>query len=1129
MNLSLYKNFGLEKRFWEVLSAFDAVMADPQFAHLKLVLMRYHNAMRPIIAKAVQLTIQMLDGPAAPSLRLGLRLWLGAFLLRTSVTTLFLLYKLVRRTMTAMLSIGTGSSRAVSRRDAWRLTVPVRETGLMPLHAIQFVSYATEQVGAVLIAVSLLANAILARENGGVRLLQRIVVSLLTLKPIRLALSNPVEFFVVFPLVYGWLKYRSVSSMAKAKVVVTQTVNNYYGGRVEKKTRDFDPMLIAHLAIDTTGLPWLAQLFLVYRNSVIENGLWPTLDTLRAQVRGWWRTEPWWRQLLRALFISSTAPLAFCAALLAGTTRPPLAPVIRFTSGGMLATESAPRPTLPVVEVHEETEKIEPLARPGLGFEAPPRPRNALVEIYRLPHDIGLELFAKGEANLLGGEALPVVCVVTDPRLRVVIPTKPVTNNTFAWEMLTMMGDHPVAARLRQLTKVPANPFRNGVEIQKFVTSHIDVEFDQAGRFTSMTAREFILSGLMIAYDLRSTDFRIVDDLRPTANIDQYLNRETKKHHPGWTTRAFGGQTKEAAWPYSVERAARLWNSLNQGDASALRTHVWLFLGVVKKQAERKEYDEEYRSRGAVIPEQELQLVWTHLLRPLQELFESKLQTWSGKFELFHRGLEKVWRKFEALRGVSYVNEDMRDHGASLETPVARLIAQFYGRCIRNSGDHTVHVFTALFDEMISGCVGLPNPDGSVQVVKTSRGMKDGVFGTSTIGATYKIIGELWKIWRLWNANPDARKVWANPLQLVACMIEEVHGDNSLAAYPLQIAVHMSGSTRDTAKLVAEIGLCVKTEETLSDVHLANMTCMSWRMANIGSISHPHIVGWKGTADLLKSFFLPERIADFDHIGDATRDYLGQILTCLYILGYWNGEVRMFCVHAWQLLWADVADDRELVMTSVRDFIHKTGMAAGDLDAVSVRSPHPYDPVKVVKLWLGDRAPPGLLHHTAPDAPTLAQGSTMMLGVARMRESQGLSWALTTSDQSVVAYDFEDPAAGVFGTTTHGTVNPVGVPGGARPVLGWFALVVGPTAFLSTWLFDWRDEIRKLSEPQVLDPVTGKRHPIPRLWWARFWRKSGRAVLYFLTLLLSIWGHSQIQWKPPPPSMPLGIECPRFG
>lgn len=1076
MELSQLKQQGLSlvaKAMVRISDVFSNT--DPAYRRLATVLTQYHTAMRPVVHLAVRLIVRLLDGPAAPALKFGLRLWLGALLLRKGITFLFLLYKLIRRTMTTMLSIGTGSSRSVARRDAWRMTVPVREAGLMPLHAVTFAAFATEQVGAVVVGSSLLTNALFTHDEATpIRLVQRLVISCLTLRPIRIALAHPFEFFVVYPLIYGILKYRSVSTMSRAKVTVTQIVNNYYGGKTEAKSKTFDPLLVAHLALETTGLPWAAQVFLVYRNSILENGWDATWDVAKDHFKSWRHTESWRRTLLRTLFLMATMPLAFAASILAGTRRPAYAPVVRFAPVTPASTSSPPAQALPPTDLTNapaapaEIEPIAPaptlpvveLPRPGLGFEPPPQPRNALVEIYSLPHSIGLELFARGEAALMGGEALPVIAVESDPRLRVTIPTKPVTNNTFAFDILSAIGDHPVATRLRELTKVPANPFRNGVEIQKFVSKHLDVDFDEVGRYCpQMTAGQFILAGLNIAYNLVSTDWIEVGDLKPDADMFTYLNSETRKHHPGWTTRAFGGQTKGDAWPYSIERASRLWNALQAGDASGLRRHVWLFLGVVKKQAERKEFDEEYRSRGAVIPEQELQLIWTHLMKPLGALFESKVASWSGKFELFHGGLERVWRRFEGLRAVHYVNEDIRDHGASLEIPVAELIAQFYGEHVRLKGGRTTRLFRALFEEMILANVGLPLPDGSVQIMKTSRGMKDGVYGTSTIGATFKIIGELWKLWVAWNNNSGAQKVWTDPLQLVTMLVEEVHGDNSLAAYPVQLAAFLSGANPEVARVVARIGLTVKTEETLSSALLSDMSCMSWRMANIGPLTRPAIVGWKPTADSLKAFFLPERIADFDHIGDTTREYLGQILVCMYILGFWNGETRAFCEHTWLLLWSGVHDEQIVELRAVRDFAVKTGLDPEKLDTVSSRSPRPYDPERVVRLWLGREAP-RFVNVTAPGAPTLADGARLMLPVARMLESNGIRFSTTTLDLAVVDYDYEGTGAGVFS-------RPVpprgGLPGGSR-------LVHRLTVYEAPWytvIFDiladspWAQQLRR--------------------------------------------------------------------
>jgi len=877
-------------------------------------------------------------------------------------------------------------------------------------------------------AAGVLFNALSADQVGAARVLQRSLVSLLTLRPLRIMLLNPIEFGVIYPLIYAWMRYSAVQKLSGAKVVVTNIINNNYGTKVEAKVKLFDPLLIAHLALDATGLPWLAQMFIVYRNCFFENGPRATWSALTDALYSWTHSRSGCYHFAMGILNVLSRPLLVCATLLAGTRRPSVAPVVNFRHGGYLGAEgqSIPipdaggnmhhlstepvQPPEPTESIVRELPVVEDNPHPGLGLQTPPQvPSNALVQIHQFPHDVGLELFRRGEALLIGGESLPTIAVVTDPRLRVVIPMKPVTNNTFAWDILSMLGPHPVAERLRVLTKVPANPFRAAVEVQKFITRHLDIDFDDIGRaHPTLTERDFILQGLRITCCVAGADHVDVGHLTNDVPIDDYLNSETKKHHPGWTTRAFGGQNKVEAWPYSVARAARMWPQLLLGESAPLTGHVWLSLPVVKKQAERKEFDEVYRCRGAVIPEQEVQLVWTHVLKPLTHMLESKSASWAPKFELFHGKLARVWQKFAGLRDVVFSEEDMSDHGATLEWIVAELLANFCGSLVHVDRRHTVGLFRVLFREMIFANVGVPDTQGSVHVLKTSRGMKDGVWGTSFIGGLYKMAGELHKLWVAWNNNRAVRDAYPDIFQLISACTEEVHGDNAVAAYPTQAAPFMCGAYPEVARVVARIGLVVKPSESAVHNQLSEVTCMSWHLANVGSLTIPRIVGWKPTAESLKSFFLPERIADFDHLGDATRDYLAQILTCIYILGYWNGETRIFCEHAWSLLWRD-ADDEHMVHFTATDLADKVG-AHVSLEPVSSRSATPYPPLAIVKLWLGQNAPERLVWVTAPGAPTTMDGARMMLPVSQLREGAAVPFRL---GQDLVA-GFPDPAAGVW-------------------------------------------------------------------------------------------------------------------
>lgn len=978
-------------------------------------------------------------------------------MLRHGLTTVFLTVRLIRKNVTTVLSIGSGSTRSVSRREAWRLTVPIREVGFMPLYFSQFILYNVELVGQMMTSTALLVNCA-TDVNGSFlfRMTTRIWWSIMTVGPIRMALAYPIEVFVLLPLTYGIMRYRAVSSLSKSKVTVINTINNYAGGIKERAPAAWDPMHVCHLALEVTGLPWCASVFLVYRNSVLENGLWATWDCLKADVRSWRRGERLWHSLLRTTFLVLTGPLAFSAALLAGTFRPALAPVIRFTQASTSETVPTGLPQLPVVALDAI---VAAGARAGLGAEPPSPPKNAMVRIYRLPHDIGLELFAAKATVLIGGDRLPEIAVVTDPRLLVRMPLKPVTNNTFAFDLLYSLGDTALRRSLENLTKVPANPFRNHVEVQKFVTADIDLDWDRV-QVGGLTERQFILQGLRMAYALPSGGRVALRRIDPNADIYDYLTPETAKHHPGWTTRAFGGQTKRDAWAYSLLRAVSLLEAILGGDLSGLRSHVWLLLGVVKKQATRKPNDEEYRSRAAVIPEQELQIVWTHVMKPLMHFLEANSASWAPRFELFHGKLTNVWLKFKMLRDVCFVNEDMVDHGASLEPEVAMLIAQFYGELVTIDGERTTDLFTALFSEMVTAAVGVPDTDGHVHVLRTSRGMKDGVWGTSTIGGTYKIIGELHKIFTAWRLTPAMRGAYPDPLQLVSMCIEEVHGDNSLAAYPLAAVPFMSGTNASVAQVLKRIGLTVKPEESLLSDNLDTMTCMSWRMANLGSLTRPVVVGWKPTADVLKGFFLPERLTDFDKMGTTTRDYLGQILVSLYILGYWNGEARVFLEYAWRALWAGHEETIVRVL-ACRDFLYKTGMDPDKVQPVSSNSLFPYPPCDVVTLWVG-RPYDRILHMTAPGAPTVADGARLCAPMMRILEGAAIRAEVEVREYALEPYDEEGfEGAGVFGR--------------ARPAPSVGGLPGGSPLLNRAW---WSTDVWKVTFQSVIDVVAET-----QLWW----------------------------------------------
>jgi hypothetical protein len=215
----------------------------------------------------------------------------------------------------------------------------------------------------------------------------------------------------------------------------------------------------------------------------------------------------------------------------------------------------------------------------------------------------------------------------------------------------------------------------------------------------------------------------------------------------------------------------------------------------------------------------------------------------------------------------------------------------------------------------------------------------------------------------------------------------------------------LSGVHPASAKILLQIGLEVKTEESLLTTDLETALCMSWHMENISKSSIPIVVGWKPTEEIVKSFILPERLLNYDNLSRTTAEYLGEILICLYILGYWNVETREFLCLAWQHLWEAVEDPPETIrLLHIRDFEQKTGLLQKDIDPVETTSMQPYPPEKIVKLWLGIDNPQ-LVTRFATRATTKAQAARSSAALAKFSvEPQ----APTISELSLEDCDFDD-------------------------------------------------------------------------------------------------------------------------
>jgi hypothetical protein len=294
-------------------------------------------------------------------------------------------------------------------------------------------------------------------------------------------------------------------------------------------------------------------------------------------------------------------------------------------------------------------------------------------------------------------------------------------------------------------------------------------------------------------------------------------------------------------------------------------------------------------------------------------------------------------------------------------------------------------VYEILWTEMLHARVGLPDTDGNVHIYQTSAGMKDGVWGTSFWGVLAKIVGELHKIWRLWGRDQRVRDAYTDVFDVVRSIKAEIHGDNSLVAYPASLAC-LAPNHPEAVAWEKEIGLDVKPEESLVTDDLGKALCMSWQMANIGTNATPRIVGWKRSPDLLKAFFLPERLADYDAMSLATRDYLGQILVSLYILGYWNLSTRKWLEVVWHMLWNGQPEET-ITLTKMKDFIWKTGMDPRSIAPVRTTSPFPFPPELVAELWLGATGHKYVDRYVR-EASTEGEAAAFVNGLAQLRETQ---------------------------------------------------------------------------------------------------------------------------------------------
>jgi len=165
------------------------------------------------------------------------------------------------------------------------------------------------------------------------------------------------------------------------------------------------------------------------------------------------------------------------------------------------------------------------------------------------------------------------------------------------------------------------------------------------------------------------------------------------------------------------------------------------------------------------------------------------------------------------------------------------------------SEDSTVDVINHVLMSIVNAKVGVPMPDGSVDVCSTEAGIKDGVMMTDLLGTFAKAICELAKIWH-YGTRPESAFGVVPIHDVVRTLRGYIHGDNSIMAYPHQWEF-LSGTDPYTAKFIMTLGMEIKPEESLyfpprgSKFDINAIFTMSWHLYNLGKDNYPTVVAWK--------------------------------------------------------------------------------------------------------------------------------------------------------------------------------------------------------------------------------------------------------------------------------------------
>jgi len=832
-------------------------------------------------------------------------------------------------------------------------------------------------------------------------------------------IHHPRSFLLELPTlifatrVYGWW-FRKPSQ----QVHVSTVVNNYLGGEKKKKVEIIDPLFYVALGLDYFELRVHSYRALCKIERFLHDPVGSctfTVPTLR-EIADWVQdtftvdaaisgASYTLKQTLRV----ATIPLRFSLAMMAGdyaafvpgrTMPGPLPDSLSMGSSSAVHPPTRTEPSLsrsmaPTSVSMEGPTEVDDL--PDVPLPTPPDQSNALAEVITIPHSL-VRAFTNMPILAASGQFRGIrrIGQVRDPKFLQRLQMRPLTNNRVFEDFLLQINS-PYIQVLNDLTKVAPTPVGGMTELLKFsVKETAAFERDEIEYILYFLDAVLHISGHTEAM-VHPREIRIED-----------FSSKSRRAHPGWTMRAAGYENKERAFPQAQPIAVSLYDSVRNGESTLADVHRWLALPVVKKSARRRP-KELVRPRLAVIPE-----MWHNMLmmsaKHLVEYVERqnpKICAMS-KFEFFYGKLSTYWDKFYRPESdaIFYEAIDCSDHGASANWPILEIVAQWLGRhLIFTDGQTSSTLFwrTILHEMCFATIASRETDEGNaayMALFETSAGIKDGLQYTSFIDGLCSLIIVAHRNFQ----SAKFRLVDQDEFPLPAMhtyQTMEVHGDNNLMRYPAAWDQY-SVQTPPGKKFFIETGFKPKDDECALSHRLTDMEIMSWRMSYISSSGVRRIVGWKSIVSCLKSLFFCETTFDFSSLKVANAEYLFGLITCNYILHYWNIESRMFLEAFWNYqkqIFADYVDDMVVMPTSGR-MNEKFAMMGVDLADITTpvapgTSEYPFPREEIVRLWLYPKGPlPAEANLRqwvgcfAAHGPTMVQAQETVKMYNRMRESE---------------------------------------------------------------------------------------------------------------------------------------------